>query len=386
MRIIDRYSIQVGAKMTFQEMFACCERFLTDNQLSSSGLFWHIRGGGAAKSLSLFPELAVGAEIRYTPAGDIHAVSTFSGNPPCFAHHDQAIRTLIGKVPRGLRGCDAVHAGFYQIAFFPEAAAADNEFYPFPSFMDIPALSALQFSYDSVFPSERKIILTIDVTGSDPAHPLDSSAYGQSLQGIVGKSFRFKRSVLLSKQEQQKYDVLTSSLDELCAAIHALCADPCNSLVRMGTEWKKRHQANRALMVQYARLGQEVPEGFLKAPVFSLAKPLTSALKPLGFQKLSYQASVFTFRRVDPYGHATVLTLDISPRHKTISAAIDLSGLGFSHRFALPEYQPVDQTDAQAWCQALAEYLSGTLGESLHALSQQYPPSPAWLYSQRDFD
>ena len=384
MRIVDRYSFQIGTKLTFQQMFERCEQFMAENQLGSSGLFWHIKGNGSAKSLSLFPELSSAFSVQYTPAGDIYAVSSFGVNPPFFSYHDQAIRTLIAKVPRGLGGCDWVYAGFCNIGFFPEQQLAHSELYQSPVSPGIPSLSSIQFHYDGVCPSERGIVLTIDVTGSDFLHPLDSSAYGQSLQHIVGKAFHFQRSVLLSKAEQQKYDSLSSSLQAQCESIRAQCTHPSNPLVRMSTGWINRYHAQRESMVQYARLGEPIPDELSKTPVFSLSKALVKELKPLGFQKLGYQASVFSFRKIDAYHHAVSLIIDISPRRKTISAAIDLSGLGFSHRFSLPEYQPVDQTDAENWCQELAAFLGGEFDTSLGALSVQYPPSPAWLYTDHD--
>ncbi len=115
-------------------------------------------------------------------------------------------------------------------------------------------------------------------------------------------------------------------------------------------------------------------------------RPLRKMLKPLGFTSTGYAHNTMFFRRINARRHGVCLAVDVSPISRILRPTISLRGLGFSFSWDIKESIPLNQQDADAFCQRFADFFAGDFAKALEVLSASFPPSPEWFFTPSDVD
>lgn len=356
MRVYDIYRFYTGSKRTMAELFDFIRQFLTDQQLSFEELCLLV-------SPSLFGRPADKYVYQYLPALRDVPIITVGSNPvitntdaqlrPVAAIDANAVADLLTKIPRGFNPDDA-SVIFNRIPFGGHAAPVLSGQYT-PLGCDLPS-SHIQICHDGVFPSMRYVEMRMDVTAETGI--LDSLPAANALREALNLKWSVQqRSVVLSEAEKQQY------------AGHTAAAQPLADQV-----------AGKIAAFELPYTSCQSTEGY------SIARPLKKILKPLGFTPTGYAHNTLYFRKINARGHGVCLEVDVSPMAHILRPTIVLRGAGFSFRWEIRESIPLNQQDADAFCQAFAAFLSGPLAEDLEALSSCFPATPEWFFTPSDVD
>ena len=220
---------------------------------------------------------------------------------------------------------------------------------------DLPS-SHIQLFHDGVFPSTRYVEMRMDVTAEKGV--LDSMPAAIALRKALNLKWSVqRRAAVLTDAEKQQYADLTAAAQPLADQL-----------------------AEKISAFELPYTSCQSTEGY------SIARPLKKALKPLGFTPTGYAHNTLYFRKINACGHGICLEVDVSPMAHILRPTIVLRGLGFSCRWEFRESIPLNQQDADAFCQAFADFLSGPLADDLDILSRYFPQTPDWFFTPSDVD
>lgn len=356
MRVYDIYRFYTGSKRTMAELFTCIQQFLADQQLSSNELLLMVEPSlwGRPADKYVYQYLPALRDVPIITAGSRSVITNTDAQlRPVAAIEANAVAALLAKIPRG---------------FNPDDASVVFNCIPFGSY-DAPALSGeysrlgvelpsshIQIFHDGVFPSARFVEMRMDVTAEKGV--LDSLPVAVALREALNLKWSVqRRAVVLTDAEKQQYADLTAAAQPLAAQIAGKI---------------------RAFEMPYNSC--QSTEGY------SIARPLRKALKPLGFTSTGYAHNTLFFRRINQRGHGICLSVDVSPMAHILRPAIALKGLGFSFSWDVGAGIPLNQQDADAFCQGFADFLAGDFANAIDALSACFPPSPEWFFTPSDVD
>lgn len=356
MRVYDIYRFPTGSKRKPAELFKCIRTHLAQQQLTYDELLLLVLpslwGRPADKyvyqylpALKDVPMLAVGQHAIFTNAD--------AQLRPLVSIEEDAVAALLAKIPRTFNPNNATVV-FNGIPFGGHAAPILPGQYTVLG-CQLPS-SHIQIHYEDVFPSMRWVELRIDVTAEEGIR--DSLPAATALaEALQLKWTMHRRTVELPDAEKQKYEALTVSAQPVADQISAKTAD-----------------------FQLPYQSCQSTEGY------SIARPLKKALKPLGFISTGYAHNTLFFRRINDCGHGVCLSVDVSPISRILRPTITLRGLGFSFGWDIKASIPLNQQDADAFCQQFADFLSSILANDLETLSHCYPPTPDWFFTSSDID
>lgn len=367
MRVYDVYEYPIGTKLPLKAQFEQVQAFLRDNGLSyrqmmyEIDIFCHLGHG------EIRPEDLCGFEDcfkRHPPMRDYSFVRTCDNYILCtnigndgriIAPAPQTLDSLIAKIPRPLnpgianfRLC-GIPFGQTPSPILP-ARRSKAEFEPF--------CSSIELHHDGVFPKDRIIRMVVDVTG-DANPPRPSLPYAGALSEYLPKPWNNHwRVVRLDDSERAVYAKRVESAQEELEQIQMYLGDFEDSFVQ-------------------PRNGP--------IPAYSLSAPLKRLLASLGFVYTKYSDFIYYFQKRAAHGHYMLLNVVTAPLCRRIDPIVRFSGLGFNFDFPLPSYIPIDQADANRWCERLHSFLAGGFLDALDLLGTCFPDTPDWFDTPRSF-
>ena len=356
MRVYDVYRFHTGSKRTMAELFDCIQQFLADQQLSFDELLLLISPShwGRPADKYVYQHLPALRDVPIITAGS-HSVITNTDAQlrPVTAIEANAVAALLTKIPRGFNPDDA-SVILSRIPFGGHAAPVLSGEYN-PLGCDLPS-SHIQIFHDGVFPSMRYVEMRMDVTAETGI--FDSLPAANALREALNLKWSVQqRSVVLTDAEKQQY------------ADHTAAAQPLADQI-----------AKKIAAFEMPYHSCQSTEGY------SIARPLKKALKPLGFTSTGYAHNTLYFRKVNGRGHGICLEVDVSPMAHILRPGITIRGLGFSFSWDIEASIPLNQQDADAFCQRFAAFLAGDFANAIDALSACFPPSPDWFFTPSDVD
>lgn len=352
MRVYDTYVFPIGTKLKPADQFSQIKQYLIDQQLPYKEL-------RVLFTPSLFGRSVADYFYKFLP--ELKEIPPLQiADHPCFANTDEqlqllvpvqeeTVEALLAKIPRTINPDDVVVA-FSCIPFEGVCSPVLPGKFNYNEY-DLPC-SHIQLFYDGVFPTCRNVLLRMDVTDTSETI-LDSSPYAEALAKYLPRKWNaFRRKVLLSEAEEQKYASLIAEAKPLVEHIKTLMPP------EESCEWP--------FVVSY-----------------SLAPTLKRTMKKLGFAPTGYIFGTSYFRKINKNGHGICLAADVAPS-KFITAKLTLRGLGFSFRWTLPAYRPTNQEEADLWCEKLSNFLSGGIIDALDELGSRFPDTPSWFFTPLD--
>lgn len=356
MRVYDIYRFYTGSKRTMAELFACIRQFLTDQQLSLDELLLLVAPShwGRPADKYVYQYLPALRDVPIITAGSRSVITNTDAQlRPVAAIEANAVAALLTKIPRGFNP-DYASVVLNRIPFSGHAAPVLSGEYSALG-CELPS-SHIQIFHDGVFPSTRFVEMRMDVTAEKGV--LHSLPAASALREALNLKWSVqRRAVVLTDAEKQQYADRTAAAQPLADQI-----------------------AEKIAAFEMPYNSRQSTEGY------SIARPLRKALKPLGFTSTGYAHNTLFFRRINQRGHGICLSVDVSPMAHILRPAIAFKGLGFSFSWDIGASIPLNQQDADAFCQRFADFLSGPLADNLEALSRCYPPTPEWFFTPSDVD
>lgn len=356
MRVYDIYRFYTGSKRTMAELFDCIQQFLAGQQLSYNELLMMVEPSpwGRPADKYVYQYLPALRDVPIITAGSRSVIANTDAQlRPVAAIESTAVASLLTKIPRGFNP-DCASVVFNRIPFGGHASPAlCGDFSRLG--VDLPS-SHIQIFHDGVFPSARFVEMRMDVTAEKGV--LDSLLAANALREALNLKWSVqRRAVVLIDAEKQQYADLTAAAQPLAGQI-----------------------AEKIAAFEMPHNSCQTTEGY------SIARPLRKVLKPLGFTSTGYAYNTLFFRRINQRGHGICLSVDVSPMAHILRPAIALKGLGFSFSWDVGAGIPLNQQDADAFCQGFADFLARDFASAIDALSACFPPSPEWFFTPSDVD
>lgn len=182
--------------------------------------------------------------------------------------------------------------------------------------------------------------------------------YAQSLGAMLGKKYTSETVLLMTPEEKEAYQQLEESAEGLAESVRDEI-EKLTSLYPLPT----------------CRYTLDMTRGS-----FSVPKSLKRIGKKFGFTKYRYDFyNVFFLSKYTKEGHLLTLVVDSPSGFCELRFSVNLTGLGFQHRFHIGDFSAANQEIADQLMEASFEMIQQLAESSLADLCQHYPSTPAWF-------
>ena len=357
MRVIRRYSFNIGAKVPFAQWPEIVHRFLAENGLTYQRFLYHFTDNvfepqACPKACERLqkdcPEIGESHILPTAVSGMSKYVLTNIGVENDF--QEALLLPLMGKIHRSY-GFAEVMLGYYDVPFFGRVIPFEVADDPRKSSAWKLHGSAISLYRDAVF-GTAELEMAIDVL--QVGQLLDAAPYCEAMQKLLPKvRVRSSLDIVLAEEERKQIAEISQAAEPMLAR----CQD---------------------------FFAQRLPEGIhqiLTGPSYSL----TSALKKLGkrfgyaYRSLPGSGATCILEKRTSSGNVLHVWVDAGPSHTRTEVCVSFKGVGFSHCLASANYAPVNQEELEeALAQTMAfveEFRSSLLME----LDACFPPCPEWF-------
>ena len=182
--------------------------------------------------------------------------------------------------------------------------------------------------------------------------------YAQSLGAMLGKKYTSETVLLMTPEEKEAYQQLAESAAGLAESVLK--------------EIEKRMVLYPIPTCRYTL--------DMTRDSFSVPKSLKRIGKKFGFTKYRYDFyNVFFLSKYTKEGHLLTLVVDSPPGFCELRFSVNLTGLGFQHRFHIGDFSAANQEIADQLMEASFEMIQQLAESSLADLCRHYPSTPAWF-------
>jgi hypothetical protein len=207
--------------------------------------------------------------------------------------------------------------------------------------------------------SETTLVLCLDVTPINESTVIqDDSVYIDRMKTMLPSMYKAMKTFIIQEDNERiEYEMIKTRIAELEIRATENCRYPTGALASFTYSSKDDFRGDNA---------------------YSLRKYLRKEIKKYGYQYSGYDDFVYYIKKSTQNGAIIDLTLLTAPMCRRIDPVIRFSGLGFDYHFDLNSYTPHTQADAEAYLDALMEFLREFEDKYLAAIGEAYPPSPVW--------
>ena len=357
MRVIRRYSFNIGAKVPFAQWPEIVHRFLEENGLTYQRFLYHFEDNvlepqTCSKACERLqkdcPEIGEGHMLPAVVNRMSRYVLTNIAGESDF--QESLLLPLMGKIHRSY-GFAEVMLGYYDVPFFGRVIPFEVADDPRRSSTWQLYGSAISLYRDAVF-GTAELVMTIDVL--QDGQLLDAALYCEAMRKLLPKvRVTSSLDVVLSEEEQQQITVNSQAAMPILARCQEFFA-------------------------------QHLPQGFqqvLTLPSYSLASALKKLGKRFGYAYRSLPGSGATciLEKRTVSGNILHVWVDTGPSHARTEVRVSFKGLGFSHCLASANFAPVNQEELEERLAQTMAFVEEFRTSLLPALDACFPPCPTWF-------